>query len=193
MKKGFIHFSNLCDSSLELKLGAFQGSVVSPLLCNILLHELDVYLKSYCSKFSNLNSSFRRIPEKYNENRRSQNSGWISVWGRIRTTAHKNISGAKIRAALRTIIKLDAAARRVRYYQEDLSTRKIQYIRYAGAFILGLISTKEFAYKTLSCISLISDSLGMVLNVNKTQVRHHEKGTLFLGYQIYGDYKFNVK
>lgn len=70
---------------------------------------------------------------------------------------------------------------------------KIQYIRYANDFILGTVSNKEFAYKTLSYISLILDSLNIKLNTEKTHVKHHEKGTLFLGYRIYGNYGFNVK
>lgn len=193
MKKGFIHFGNLSDSSLELKLGTPQGSVISPLLCNILLHELDVFLEKYCLKFSNFDSSSKKISDKYNATKRYRNTDWQPVWDRVRSLTHKSVSGTKIRAALRTVRKLDAAARGVRYYQEDPDMRKIQYIRYADDFILGLISNKEFAYKTLSCISLVSDSLGMVLNVNKTHVKHHEKGTLFLGYHIYGNYGFNVK
>lgn len=115
------------------------------------------------------------------------------MWYYIRKLVHKGASGAKIRAALRTIRKCNAVARGVKHHQKDPDMRKIQYIRYADDFILGLISNKEFAYKTLSCISLISNSLGMVLNIDRTKVRHHEKGTLFLGYRIYGDYGFDAK
>lgn len=103
------------------------------------------------------------------------------------------MSGSKIRAALRTIRKLDGAARGIRYYQEDPAMRKVQYIRYADDFIIGTISDKQFAYKTLSWISLISDSLGMKLNIEKTNVKHHEKGTLFLGFHIFGNYGLNIK
>ena len=193
MKKGFIHFGNLCDSSLELKLGTPQGSLISPLICNILLHELDVFLEKYCLKFSNFDSSSRKTSDEYNATKRYQKTDWQPVWDKVRTLTHKGVSGAKIRAALRTVRKLDPAARGIRYYQEDPNMKKIQYIRYADDFILGLISNKTFAYKTLSCISLVADSLGMVLNIEKSGVKHHEKGTLFLGYHIYGNYGFNVK
>lgn len=74
MSKGFIHFGNLCDSSLELKLGTPQGSVISPLICNILLHKLDVFLESYCLKLSNSDCSTRQIFDKYNETIRYQNT-----------------------------------------------------------------------------------------------------------------------
>ncbi len=54
-------------------------------------------------------------------------------------------------------------------------------------------TTKKFALKTLSFVSLFSDNLGMKLNLENSSIKHHEKGTLFLGFKIYGDYCFNVK
>jgi len=33
----------------------------------------------------------------------------------------------------------------------------------------------------------------MELNPEKTGVKHHEKGTLFLGYKITGNYNFNLR
>jgi hypothetical protein len=174
-------------------MGTPQGSVISPLICNILLHELDIFIEGYCSIFSNFDYSSKKLSDEYNASRRYKNTPWESVWKRIRSLTHKDVSGTKIRAALKTVRKLDIAARGIRQRQDDPNMKKIQYIRYADDFILGTISSKEFAYKTLSCISLISDSLGMMLNINKTHVKHHEKGTLFLGYHIYGNYGFNVK
>lgn len=193
LKKGYVHFGNLCDSQLELKIGTLQGSIISPLICNILLHELDSFLEKYCLAFSNFDSAKKKVSDEYNATRRYKNTSWETVWDSVRELTHKNVSGTKIRAALRTVRKLDAAARGIKYYQEDPNMRKIQYIIYADDFIVGTISDKQFAYKTLCWISLISDSLGMKLNIEKTNVKHHEKGTLFLGFHIYGNYGFNVK
>lgn len=184
-KKGYIHFGGLCDSQLKLKMGTPQGSIISPLICNILLHKLDCFIAEYINKYSNFVSSIIKQRNIWELTR--------PVWKMVRELTHKNVSGAKLRAALRTIKKLDATARGIRYYQEDPEMRKIQYVRYADDFIIGLISDKKFALKTLSVVSLFSDSLGMTLNLEKSGVKHHEKGTLFLGFKIYGDYGFNVK
>nr|WAK85011.1 hypothetical protein [Amicula sp. isolate GU52X-4 cfCalB7] len=193
LKKGYIHFGNLIDSCLELKMGTPQGSITSPLICNILLHELDCFMAKYINKYSNFAAKDRGASEEYNKSKRYMGTEWEPVWKKVRELTHKNVSGAKLRAALRTIRKLDAAARGVRYYQEDSEMKKVQYIRYADDFIIGLISDKKFALKTLSAVSLFSDSLGMQLNLEKSGVKHYEKGTLFLGFKIYGDYGFNVK
>lgn len=53
LKKGYVHFGNLCDSQLELKMGAPQGSIISPFICNILLHDLDGFADQYIKKYSN--------------------------------------------------------------------------------------------------------------------------------------------
>lgn len=58
MKKNYIYFGNMCDSSLELKIGTPQGSFISPIICNILLHELDTFIKSYCSNFGYFSKIF---------------------------------------------------------------------------------------------------------------------------------------
>ena len=193
LKKGYIHFGNLCDSQLELKVGTPQGSIISPLICNILLHKLDCFMNEYINKYSNFDSKNRKISEEYYKSRKYMNTEWETVWKNVRELTHKSVSGDKIRAALRTVRKLDAAAKGVKYYQEDPNMRKIQYIRYADDFLIGLISDKKFARETLNIVSLFSDSLGIRLNIEKSGVKHHEKGTLFLGFKIYGDYGFNVK
>jgi group II intron reverse transcriptase/maturase len=193
LKKGYVHFGNLCDSQLELKIGTPQGSIISPLICNILLHDLDCFVEEYIKKHSNYDSRKKVISEKYNETKRYMKTDWEPIWEGIRSLVHKDVSGKHIRAALREIRKLDAAARGIRYYQEDKDAIRIRYIRYADDFILGLISDKKFALQTICAISNFSEFLGMKLNVEKSGVKHHEKGTLFLGFRIYGDYGFNVK
>jgi len=71
--------------------------------------------------------------------------------------------------------------------------RKIQYIRYADDFVIGVIGSKSYCYQLLLIVTAISTTLGMNINVDKSKVVHHKKGVLFLGYKIYGDDGHNVK
>lgn len=74
MKKDYIHFGNMCDSSLELKIGIPQGSPISPLICNILLHEVDIFIENYCSTFSNFGYFSRKFFDKLNALRLYKNT-----------------------------------------------------------------------------------------------------------------------
>lgn len=183
LKKGYVHFGNLCDSQLELKVGTPQGSIISPLICNILLHDLDCFVEGYINKHSNYDSCKKAVSDEYNETRRYMKTDWELIWDEVRSVTHPDVSSKYIRAA----------ACGVKYYQEDTDAIRIRYVRYADSFILGLISDKSFALRTICAISNFSEFLGMRLNVDKSGVKHHEKGTLFLGFKIYGDYGFNVK
>ena len=193
MKVGYIHFGNLVDSKLVSKVGSPQGSVLSPLICNILLHELDIEINKYIKKHDNHNKIKKNVNPEYTKTRSYKDTNWENVWTEVRSLTDKKVGSDKIRASLRTIRKLDAAARNIRYYQENPELIKIQYVRYADDFILGLICNKQFALKTLCVISLLSDVFGMVVNKEKSFVKHHEKGVTFLGYHIYGNYGFNIK
>jgi len=48
MKAGYVHFGNLVDSELENRIGTPQGSILSPLLCNILFNKFDLEMERYC-------------------------------------------------------------------------------------------------------------------------------------------------
>lgn len=50
LKKGCIQFTHLCDSTLVLNRSTLQDSLLSPVICNIFLHELDVFVKNYDSR-----------------------------------------------------------------------------------------------------------------------------------------------
>lgn len=74
-----MHFGNLCDSQLELRIGTPQGSIISSLICNILLHELDSFLEKYCLIFSNFDSANKKVSKEYNATRRYKDTSWETV------------------------------------------------------------------------------------------------------------------
>jgi retron-type reverse transcriptase len=46
---GYINFANLANSELKNLEGSPQGSLLSPLFCNILLDELDIFILALCN------------------------------------------------------------------------------------------------------------------------------------------------
>jgi len=69
LKTGYVHFGNsLIDSELTAKSGTPQGSILSPLFCNILLSSLDYAIENKIQKIHVPRSN--KINEEYNKSRR---------------------------------------------------------------------------------------------------------------------------
>lgn len=185
LKVGYIYFGGFVDSSLSIKMGTPQGSLLSPIFCNILLHEFDRNMLEYSKVQSNFVSSFWNIYEEYP-------IACTNLDNILSRTIDTFIMGSVRRQTLSNIQKLDLVNSGTRYCQEVSVHLKIQYIRYADIFLCGLISKKKVALQVLSFIAFYVANVGMFLNKEKTNVKHYAKGVYFLGYHIYGDYGYKI-
>lgn len=193
LKGGYVHFGGLCDSELSLKIGTPQGSILSPLLCNILLNELDHYVKLLSDEMFVPRQEI--ISQAYRNSRYNiSGTPWEDIIDSIKTMTGNRLSSRKIRALMTKIRKEDTQGKNIGYYEEDLLHRKLLYTRYADDFLLALVGPKELAYKILCLLSnFVGARLGMTFNLDKSGVKHHEKGVMFLGYHIWGKYGLNQK
>lgn len=137
-----------------------EGSVLSPLLSNIVLHELDKYMNDLKSEFD---SGLRRRPNpeyvKLNSKRRY-----------IRElTARKEI--------LRKMRELAASD------PMDPNFKRLKYVRYADDFVVLVIGSQEDATKLRSNIKkFLHKECKLDLNVEKTLITNIQKeGFKFLG------------
>jgi group II intron reverse transcriptase/maturase len=193
LKIGYVNFgASLIDSKLERKIGTPQGSIQSPLFCNILLHELDSFVVSLCKNV--FRTRHERYLKKWKVRKHYLNTPWEDIWRLIKSKIEKRVSGEKINKVLAEIRSQNAALQKVRHRVIDENWRRLTYVRYADDFLLGFIGPKKEAVKILLHISWFVDlCLGMTLNTNETGVRHHEKGVYFLGYKIWKKYGLNIK
>lgn len=156
-------------------MNAPHGSILSSLLCNILLHNVDVNMIAYCINKTNLVNSLHAISTE------------SIVNGTLLSSTCKG--SLEFIAGTKTASKIDV----FKHTYEVPAQIKIQYIRYADSFLCGFVSNKEEVFQTLCFIAYCAFYVGMQLNVAKTTVKHHEKGVFFLGYHIYGNYSHNIK
>lgn len=147
--------------------GTPQGGIVSPLLSNIVLHELDEFVTESLIPWFNKGSSRRRTKEYSRINAR-----------RYHAEKRGDIERAKMERK---------QLRYVKYGDEmDPNFRRLDYVRYADDFILSCIGSREDAEDIKDIIAdYVEENLGLKLNLHKTLVTNakHDRAR-FLGYEI---------
>lgn len=146
------------------------GSILSPLLANIVLHKLDTYLEKYKEEFelNNIPSKKKGArPNKTYENKLRKEAKYYSPQG------HKDSS-------------------KDRYYNLESSKhsskdpiereRRIIYLRYRDDFVVLLTSTRREAQNLRDKISeFLSQECGLTLHPENTTIDSTNKGFSFLG------------
>jgi retron-type reverse transcriptase len=73
LRAGYIHMSNFIDSKLQNKLGTPQGSILSPLLANIMLNELDNFIVEKMMKtYDNSGTQSKRLHARHETTLKAQ-------------------------------------------------------------------------------------------------------------------------
>lgn len=146
--------------------GVPQGGIVSPILTNIVLHELDVFVED------------ELIPEWTHGKTRRRNPEYKRYEQRI-TKAGRNGDKQLVRR-LKTERRQHSSTLRA-----DPNYRRLRYIRYADDFILGFNGSYEEAVQIKEAIETKLKVMGLTLNNEKTLITNSRKGRArILGYEI---------
>jgi len=167
IKAGYIEPVKL----VSYNMGTPQGGLLSPLLANIVLHELDKFMDSYTKNNPSKEGNKRRISINpiYKKLAR-QRGGSIDPVKRLRILR-------KIRLTRRTLItdpKVESAV------------KKIEYIRYADDFIVLVSGSIQDAKNIQQLIKdFLKSNCGLELNMKKSVISNmlNEKWS-FLGADI---------
>ena len=148
--------------------GVPQGSIVSPILANLVLDRLDKYIES------------ELIPQYTQGKRRRSNPPYVRLtWA---------ASEARKNGDLYTARQLSQQAQRIPSRDpNDPNFRRLWYTRYADDFLLGLVGSKSEAVEIKQKIAnFLGEQLHLELNQDKTLITHakYEKAH-FLSYEIH--------
>lgn len=160
--------------------GTPQGSVISPLLANIFLHNFDVYMDKLMERWN------------YGEERRY-----------VEGYQTRKLIPAKHRETIRELSEelgipdFEAQVGRLKHNQwvkeknpsrdpKDGNFRRLRYVRYADDFLIGFTGTKSEAEEIKSLVqTYLEEVLKLRVNTEKSAIYHSgDRGIKFLGFFV---------
>ena len=147
--------------------GVPQGSVLSPILSNILLNKLDHYVETVL------------IPRSTRGKKRQANPVYKRLMQQAENRFKRGLTeqGQQLRKAAQHLPSKDP---------QDSTFRRLRYCRYADDFALGFVGPKEEAEEIKRQLArFLREELKLSLSDEKTLITHaRSEAAQFLGYEV---------
>lgn len=155
--------------------GTPQGGIISPILANIYLDQLDKYMEELKQRFD---TGARRAVRKEYVSLSNRRHKMVVRIGKANDAEREKL--------LRELKQLDRLHQQTqRSDPMDSGYKRLQYVRYADDFIIGVIGSKEDARCIKAEIgSFLAQKLHLELSKEKTLVTKSTHRARFLGYDV---------
>lgn len=170
------------------ELGTAQGSILSPMLANIYLHELDIYMKGKVTNTETGRSEIRTPVFMELAAKRKGLEAKLKAIGEGKTFENVTKEGL-----LKELHQLKMQSLNTRAYRD--TKPRMYYHRYADDFIIGISGSRESAETLKSELGeFLQNRLNLNLSLDKTKVTDLRKvAALFLGHEIVIDTSTRLK
>ena len=152
--------------------GTPQGGIISPLLANIYLHELDKFVMKLKSEFDT--PEVGQITPEYRE-----------LHNEIKRLSYRL---TKVTGDERKLVLAEYKLKRQKLMSTPCTAqtdKKLKYVRYADDFLIAVKGSREDCQWIKSKLAeFIGDVLKMELSEEKTLITHSSKCARFLGYDV---------
>ena len=152
--------------------GTPQGGIISPLLANIYLGELDRFVENLANDF--YQPAERHFTKEYD-----------SIRGRV-DYLRKKLKKADGEKRQRLLKELHETRKKMlRTPSKSQTNKEIRYVRYADDFLIGVCGDKEDCLRIKAVLQeFISKALKMELSEEKTLITHSNTSARFLSYDV---------
>ena len=160
--------------------GTPQGGIVSPILANIYLHELDRFMEVETEAFNRGDGRADNPPHKRIMGRlRNRRKKVRALGSGDKKSPERQHLIAEIKELTRTMRTLPSGD------PMDPGYRRLNYVRYADDFLIGIIGSKADAAAVLARVrAFLKDNLHLDVSEEKTGIVKATAGARFLGYDV---------
>ncbi|MFS0987436.1 reverse transcriptase domain-containing protein [Enterococcus durans] len=157
--------------------GMPQGGIISPILSNIYLNELDSYMNKYRSEF---NSGKRRKRNPEYEHLKAKMDYLQQKINKLEMNSNQR---HELILQFKALKKQRSTLPSVNFFDPEF--KRLSYTRYADDFIIGVIGSKEEALAIKYDIeTFLRKELHIELSADKTLITHSSNTAKFLGYHL---------
>jgi len=181
VKAGYMEWDQRKIKYVASDVGVPQGGIVSPLLSNLILHELDVYVKELSDGFENLRTDQKKslMNPKYLKAVRLVKKLKDSLKDVKKGSAEYRLTKRKIRSALCAQRTLNSQIPHPKLHPT------IKYVRYADDWLIGVWGDKKFADMIKNKMRTKLEELRLTLSEEKTLITNaRTEMAKFLGTHI---------
>ena len=163
-----VGYQDLDEARKESLAGTPQGGIVSPILANIYLHELDVHVEQMQKELEK--GELRRPNPEYRKVQKRRQ--YLAKTGKIDTREYRELG-----VQMRKLPSLDP---------QDPNFARVKYCRYADDWLIGVTGPHQLAEEIKERVGqFLMSRLNLTLSVEKTRITQaRTEEAEFLGYRI---------